>query len=104
MRRVAITGWGVISPIGLDAPTYWSGLVEGRCGIGPISIGPNERLRQRIAAEVKDFDPLTHFTPDRLKLLDRVSQFAVVAAREAIEGSGLVLDDELRRHTACTTR
>ena len=101
MRRVAVTGWGVISPIGLDASTYWSGLMAGRCGIGPISVAPDPRLRQRVAAEVQDFDPLAHFTPDRLKLLDRVSQFALVAAREAIEGSGLVFDAELRRHTAC---
>jgi len=98
---VAVTGWGVVSPIGLDAPAYWSGLVAGRCGIGPISIAPNERLRQKIAAEIKDFDPLVHFAPDRLKFLDRVSQLAVVAAQEAIAGSGLVLDDELRPHTAC---
>lgn len=98
---MAVTGWGVVSPIGLDAPAYWSGLVAGRCGIGPISIAPNERLRQKIAAEIKDFDPLVHFAPDRLKFLDRVSQLAVVAAQEAIAGSGLVLDDELRPHTAC---
>ena len=101
MKRVAVTGWGVVSPIGLDAPAYWSGLVAGRCGIGPISIAPNERLRQKIAAEIKDFDPLVHFAPDRLKVLDRVSQLAVVAAQEAIAGSGLVLDDGLRPHTAC---
>ena len=101
MKRVAVTGWGVVSPIGLDAPAYWSGLVAGRCGIGPISIAPNERLRQKIAAEIKDFDPLVHFAPDRLKFLDRVSQLAVVAAQEAIAGSGLVLDDGLRPHTAC---
>jgi nodulation protein E len=101
LKRVAVTGWGVVSPIGLDAPAYWSGLVAGRCGIGPISIAPNERLRQKIAAEIKDFDPLVHFAPDRLKFLDRVSQLAVVAAQEAIAGSGLVLDDELRPHTAC---
>ena len=98
---MAVTGWGVVSPIGLDAPAYWSGLVAGRCGIGPISIAPNERLRQKIAAEIKDFDPLVHFAPDRLKVLDRVSQLAVVAAQEAIAGSGLVLDDGLRPHTAC---
>jgi nodulation protein E len=101
LKRVAVTGWGVVSPVGLDAPAYWSGLVAGRCGIGPISIAPNERLRQKIAAEIKDFDPLVHFAPDRLKFLDRVSQLAVVAAQEAIAGSGLVLDDELRPHTAC---
>ena len=98
---MAVTGWGVVAPIGLDAPAYWSGLVAGRCGIGPISIAPNERLRQKIAAEIKDFDPLVHFAPDRLKVLDRVSQLAVVAAQEAIAGSGLVLDDGLRPHTAC---
>jgi nodulation protein E len=101
LKRVAVTGWGVVSPIGLDAPTYWAGLVAGRCGIGPISIAPNERLRQKIAAEIKDFDPIVHFAPDRLKFLDRVSQLAVVAAQEAIAGSGLVLDDGLRPHTAC---
>jgi nodulation protein E len=101
LKRVAVTGWGVVSPIGLDAPAYWSGLVAGRCGIGPISIAPNERLRQKIAAEIKDFDPLVHFAPGRLKFLDRVSQLAIVAAQEAIAGSGLVLDDELRPHTAC---
>jgi nodulation protein E len=101
LKRVAVTGWGVVSPIGLDAPAYWASLVAGRCGIGPISIAPNERLRQNIAAEIKDFDPLVHFAPDRLKFLDRVSQLAVVAAQEAIAGSGLVLDDELRPHTAC---
>jgi nodulation protein E len=101
LKRVAVTGWGVVSPIGLDAPTYWAGLVAGRCGIGPISIAPNERLRQKIAAEIKDFDPIVHLAPDRLKFLDRVSQLAVVAAQEAIAGSGLVLDDGLRPHTAC---
>ena len=66
MTRVAVTGWGVISPIGLNAPTYWSSLVAGRSGIGPITVTQSERLRQRIAAEIKDFDPLAHFTPERL--------------------------------------
>ena len=101
MKRVAVTGWGVVSPIGLDGPSYWSSLVAGRSGIGPISLAPNERLRQRVAAEIKGFDPLAHFTPERLKLVDRVSQLAVAAAAEAIERSGLVLDEELRPHTAC---
>ncbi len=101
MRRIAVTGWGVVSPIGLNASDYWSGLVSGRCGIGPISLAPHERLRQRVAAEVRDFDALAHFTPDRLKLLDRVSQFAVVAAGEAIQMSGFELNEEIRPHTAC---
>jgi nodulation protein E len=101
LKRVVVTGWGVVSPIGLTAHSYWSGLVAGRSGIGPISFAPNERLRQTVAAEIKDFDPLVHFTPDRLKLLDRVTQLAIVAAGEAIEMSGIALDDDLRPQTAC---
>ena len=91
----------MVSPIGLNAADYWSGLVAGRCGIGPISLESHERLRQKVAAEVRDFDPLAHFTPDRLKLLDRVSQFAVVAAGEAIEMSGIDLNEDTQPHTAC---
>jgi nodulation protein E len=101
LKRVAVTGLGVISPIGLDVPTYWSSLAAGRSGIAPITLASNERLKQGVAAEIKGFDPLSHFTPERLKLLDRVSQLAVVAATEAIKHSGLVLDDELRPVTAC---
>jgi nodulation protein E len=101
LRRIAVTGWGVVSAIGLNASNYWSGLVSGRCGIGSISIAPHERLRQRVAAEVRDFDALAHFTLDRLKLLDRVSQFAVVAAGEAIQMSGIELNEDVRPHTAC---
>lgn len=101
MKRVVVTGCGVVSPIGGDAAAYWSGLVAGRSGIGPISFAPHERLRQKVAAEVRDFDPLRHFAPEQLKHLDRVSQFAVAAAREAIDGSGLVFDDDLKRRTAC---
>ena len=91
----------MVSPIGLNASTYWSGLISGRCGIGPISLSPHGRLRQRVAAEIRDFDPLAHFTPDRLKLLDRVAQFAVVAAGEAIQMSGIELNEDVRPHTAC---
>jgi 3-oxoacyl-(acyl-carrier-protein) synthase len=50
---VAVTGLGVISPIGLDVPTYWSSLAAGRSGIGPITFGSNERLKQGVAAEIK---------------------------------------------------
>jgi nodulation protein E len=76
-------------------------LVSGRTGIGPISIAPDARLKQKVAAEITDFDPLLHFSADRMKLLDRVSQLALVAAGEAIQMSGIALDDDLRPHTAC---
>ena len=85
-RRVAITGLGAISAIGHDIPTIWSGILRGNCGIAPITAIPTERLAVKIAAEVKDFDPARHFDARRLAMLDRVSQLALVAAREAMPG------------------
>jgi len=89
MRRVAITGMGAINALGHDAATTWSAMREGRPAIGPIANIPSDLLNIKIAAEVRGFDPLAHFDSKRLILLDRVSQFALVAAREAIAQSGL---------------
>ena len=85
MNRVVITGIGVVSPVGCALDRFWSSLVEGRSGIGPISIIPTERLTAKVAAQVLDFDPEAHFDPKRVGLLDRFSQFAVVAARAAVQ-------------------
>ena len=85
MNRVVVTGIGVVSPIGSTREEFWSGLVEARSGIGPITRIPTERLNIRIAAEVRDFDPSQHFDSKRLGMMDRFSQFAVVAARAAIQ-------------------
>jgi nodulation protein E len=103
VNRVVVTGWGVISPIGQGAPAYWQGLASGTCGIGPITVLPPEQfnlLSQKNAAEVKGFDPLAHFGERQISSLDRVSQFAVVAAREAIAQSGLNFEDGLSERTA----
>ena len=89
MNRVVITGIGVVSPIGSTLDKFWSALVEGRSGIGPISVAPTERLTARIAAQVLDFDPSQHFDPKRVGVLDRFSQFAVVAARAAVRDAQL---------------
>ena len=89
MHRVVITGMGAVTPLGHTAPATWNALREGRSAIGPITALPRETLRFGIAAEVRDFDPLAHFDEKRLILLDRVSQFALVAAREAIAQSGI---------------
>ena len=73
----------------------------GASGLGPITLTPaNEELTQKVAAEVKAFDPLKHFAERQLSTLDRVSQFAVIAAREAIAQSGLVFDMPLSVRTA----
>lgn len=89
MRRVAITGMGSINALGHDAASSWTAMREGRAGIGPIANIATDLLQVKIAAEVRGFDPAAHFEPKRLTFLDRVSQFALVAAREAVAQSGL---------------
>jgi nodulation protein E len=89
MHRVVITGMGAVTPLGHTAAATWSAMREGRPAIGPITTLPRESLRFGIAAEVQGFDPLQHFDEKRLVLLDRVSQFALVAAREAVAQSGI---------------
>jgi len=102
MRRVAITGMGAICALGRDASATWTAMREGRSAIGPISNIPTDLLNIKIAAEVRGFDPLAHFDSKRLILLDRVSQFALVAAREAVAQSGLDFGTDARgERTAC---
>jgi nodulation protein E len=101
VSRVAVTGLGALSPIGHTAASYWESLQAGVSGLGPITLTPaNEELTQKVAAEVKNFDPLKHFAERELSTLDRVSQFAIVAAREAIAQSGIVFDMPLSVRTA----
>jgi nodulation protein E len=100
-HRVVVTGWGVLSSIGHDANTYWQNLTQGVCGIAPAVTIPTEQLAQKVVAEVKDYDPLKYFDERGVAPMDRVAQFGVVAAREAIAHSGLKLDDGLSEHTAC---
>ena len=89
MHRVVITGMGAITPLGSDATQTWAAMREGRNAIGPITTLPRDQLRFGIAAQVHDFDPLKYFDEKRLIVLDRVSQFALVAAREAIAQAGI---------------
>jgi nodulation protein E len=100
MNRVVVTGIGVVSPIGSTREEFWSGLVEARSGIGPITRIPTERLNIRIAAEVRDFDPSLHFDSKRLGMMDRFSQFAVVAARAAVKDAQLDITEDLALATA----
>ena len=92
MRRVAITGLGAVSALGVGVAAFWDGLVSGRSGVREI-----ERLRARelprpIAAEVPDFDPAAWVPEERRTFLDRFAQFAVAAASEAFRDSGLALE------------
>jgi nodulation protein E len=99
-RRIAITGVGCISALGPTAHEFWSGLCEGRSGIGPMQCVPPGTVKFGNAAEVRGFDPAAHFEPKPLELMDRFAQFAVVSAREAVRDAGLEWTPVLRERTA----
>ncbi len=101
-RRVAITGLGIISALGLDLAENWKSLSEGRSGIGPVSVPDvaGVGLKMQNGAQVRGFDPLKHFAGGKDAQLDRFAQFSVVAAREAILDSKLELTPEMRQNAA----
>ena len=89
MKRVVVTGLGVISPVGNDVATFWQSLIAGKCGIGPITAFDTTDYKVKIAAEVKDFDPLLYMEKQEARKQDRFSQYAVAAASQAVADSGL---------------
>jgi beta-ketoacyl-acyl-carrier-protein synthase II len=92
-RRVVITGLGVVTPLGHQVDTFWANLIGGQCGISKITRFDASQFDSRIAAEVKDFDPLPALpTPKEMRRTDRFSQFAVYAGWQALRDSGLDLD------------
>ena len=95
MRKVVITGIGVVSPIGADRDAFWDSLVEGRSGIGPITKVDTAELRFKNAAEVKGFDASSHFDERQMMMLDPFAHFGIVAAREAISDAGFVADEKI---------
>jgi nodulation protein E len=99
-RRVAITGLGIISPLGLNLEENWKSLSEGRPAIGPIKGADCSTLRFKNGAEVTGYDPVKHFPGGKDAYIDRFAQFSVVAAREALQNSGLELTPELRERSA----
>jgi len=100
MNRVVVTGTGCISALGHDVAAMSESLRAGRSGIGPITCMDSTRLIARNAAEVKGFDPEALFDRKLLPVLDRFSQFALVAADEAVAQAGLAFDGELSERTA----
>ena len=88
-RRVVITGLGAITPIGKNVDETWKGIENKECGIDNISLFDNSNFKTKLDAEVKEYDPLNYFEPKQAKRFDRSSQFAVIAAREAVKTSGI---------------
>lgn len=99
-RRVVITGMGCVSALGVTATTTWDCMRAGRSGISPLTGLDDSTLRTSVAAQAKAFVAGAHFDDKRLVLLDPVSQFALVAAREAVAQSGLCFGTELAERTA----
>ena len=91
-RRVVVTGIGTINPIGNNIKEYFNSLENGVSGAGPITTFDATNFKSRIACEVKNFEPLAHFDRKELRKYDRYSQFALVAATEAVEDAALDLE------------
>lgn len=91
-RRVVITGMGAITPIGNNVSEFFANVKVGKCGIDFITSFPTEGYAVKVAAEVKNFDPKNIMDIKEAKRMERFSQFAIAAAKEAIEDSGIDLD------------
>lgn len=93
LKRVVVTGLGAITPIGNNLTQYWEGLLSGRNGIAPITLFDASRHDCRIAGEVKGFDPHDYLDRKEAKRMDRFSQFALAASRQALADAKLTIDD-----------
>jgi 3-oxoacyl-[acyl-carrier-protein] synthase II len=96
-RRVAITGMGVVSPLGIGLESYWQALAAGRSGAGPITRFDTEGFRVRIAAEVDGFDPTDYMDRKSARRMDPFARYSVAAAVMAGEDAGLDRADEPER-------
>ena len=95
MKRVVITGAGTINALGHTVNETFEAMREGRCGIAPVTFRDVERLSIQIGGQVSNFTPEGVFNRQQLVLYDRFTQFSLLAAKEALEQSGLVFTGEL---------
>lgn len=88
-RRVVVTGLGAITPVGNDATSTWESLKNGKNGIGAITLFDTEKFKAKLAAEVRGFDPKEYLEVNDVLRTDRYAQFAVAAAQQAVDESGV---------------
>ena len=93
LKRVVVTGFGAITPIGNNAQEYWENLVKGVSGAAPITLFDSTNFKTKFACEVKNFNPLDHFEKKEAKKMDRNTQLGIVAAREAVSHSRIIEDN-----------
>jgi 3-oxoacyl-[acyl-carrier-protein] synthase II len=94
--RIVVTGMGLVTPLGIGRDAFWGGLVEGRSGVGPITLCDPGESPCKIAAEVPGFEPRDYMEAKEARRVSRASQFAVAAGRMALADSGFVVDDSNR--------
>ena len=88
-RRVVVTGLGAFTPIGHNVEESWQAIMEGKCGIAPITHFDTTNFKTMLAAEIKDYDPSRYFDKKEVKKMDAFIQYGLIAAREAIQDAKL---------------
>ena len=96
LDRVVVTGYGAVTPLGLNAEDTWRNLVAGVSGVGYISLFDTTDFKVKIGAEVKDFNPIDYIDPTTARHTDRFAQFALAASLQAIQSAGLKIDESNR--------
>ncbi len=96
LNRVVVTGYGAVTPLGLNIEDTWQGLIAGKSGIGSISLFDAASFNIKIAAEVKSFNPVSYMDPTTARYTDRFTQFAIAASLQAIKSAGLTVDENNR--------
>ncbi|PAF00529.1 beta-ketoacyl synthase N-terminal-like domain-containing protein, partial [Bacillus velezensis] len=94
-KRVVVTGLGALSPLGNDAETSWKNAIGGVSGIGPITRVESDEYPAKVAAELKDFNIENYMDKKEARKMDRFTQYAVVAAKMAVQDAGLNITDEI---------
>ncbi|MCO1576015.1 beta-ketoacyl-ACP synthase II [Crossiella sp. SN42] len=98
-RRVVVTGWGAVTPLGVGVPTTWSAMLAGQSGIRRVASISADDLGCQITGEIHDWDPEAHLPRKIARRTDSYAQYALTAATEAVEAAKLVFDPELAART-----
>ena len=93
MKRVVITGMGTVNPLGCNLETFWNNVKQGKLGISTIDTFDTTEVEISVAGIVRDFDPVAYLDKKDVRHMERFTQFAVVAAKEALEDCGSDLKD-----------
>jgi 3-oxoacyl-[acyl-carrier-protein] synthase II len=91
-RRVVVTGLGALTPLGNTVPEFWNNLIAGKSGAAPITKFDTTKFKTRFACELKGYDPLNHFEKPEIRKMDPFTQYALVSTAEALQDSGLDLN------------